>query len=95
MQDPPAFKQEVAAARSSGKLKIDALGISLIVIGFACLEMVLDRGQIEDWFGSNRITVLFTIACICLVTAVIWEWRHKDPLVELSCLGLSFSAARR
>src|SRR6266705_264343 len=42
MQDPPAFKEEVAAARRGGKLTVDALGIALVAIGFACLEVVLD-----------------------------------------------------
>jgi MFS transporter, DHA2 family, multidrug resistance protein len=86
VQDPPAFQEEVRAARASGKLRIDGLGIALIAIGFACLEVVLDRGQIEDWFGSSRITTLFAIACITLIVAVVWEWRHTDPVVELKLL---------
>ena len=40
-----------------GKLKIDGLGIVLIALGFACLEVVLDRGQTEDWFESNFILI--------------------------------------
>jgi DHA2 family multidrug resistance protein len=64
VHDPPAFRREVQAARRGGKLKIDSLGIVLIALGFGCLEIVLDRGQIEDWFDSRHITVLFTIACM-------------------------------
>ena len=86
VQDPPAFIEEVKAARQSGKLKIDAFGIGLIAVGFACLEVVLDRGQIEDWFGSRRIVYLFAIACVALATAVVWEWRNPDPVVELKLL---------
>src|SRR5881628_2739284 len=50
LSDPPEFKQEVEAARRDGKLKIDGLGIVLIALGFACLEVVLDRGERLDWF---------------------------------------------
>ena len=84
--DPPAFRQEVAAARRGGRLKIDVPGITLIALGFGCLEVVLDRGQIEDWFDSRQITLLFTIACVTLLTALVWEWRHSDPVVELKLM---------
>jgi DHA2 family multidrug resistance protein len=86
VHDPPAFRREVEAARGGGKLKIDSLGIVLIALGFGCLEVVLDRGQIEDWFDSRHITVLFTIACVALLVALVWEWRHSDPVVELTLL---------
>src|SRR6202008_358521 len=48
VSDPPEFKREVEAARKSGKLRVDYLGILLVAIGFACLEVVLDRGERED-----------------------------------------------
>src|SRR5882672_3810076 len=87
VSDPPEFTREVEAARRGGKLKIDGLGIFLVALGFACLEVVLDRGQTEDWFESNFIVVFFTIAIIALFIAAIWEWRHSDPVVELRLLG--------
>src|SRR6201987_2527843 len=55
VSDPPEFTRQVQAARRDGKLKIDGLGIVLVALGFACLEVVLDRGQTEDWFESNFI----------------------------------------
>ena len=55
IHDPEIFKEEVRKARSAGKLRIDYIGIGLIAIGFACLEFMLDRGQIDDWFGSQRL----------------------------------------
>src|SRR4029077_16503832 len=66
VSDPPAFKQEVEAARKSGKLRIDYVGISLIAIGFACLEVVLDRGQRDDWFESHFIVAFFVVAIAAL-----------------------------
>lgn len=86
VSDPPEFTREVEAARRGGKLKIDGLGILLIALGFACLEVVLDRGQIDDWFESEFIVVFFAIAIVALVVAVIWEWRHPDPVVEIRLL---------
>jgi DHA2 family multidrug resistance protein len=86
IHDPEIFKEEVRKARSAGKLRIDYVGIGLIAIGFACLEFVLDRGQIDDWFGSSTITAAFWIAMTSLVIAVFWEWQHSDPVVELKLL---------
>src|SRR6266851_5040473 len=87
VSDPPEFTRQVQAARHAGKLKIDGLGIVLVALGFACLEVVLDRGQTEDWFESNFILILFTVAVIALVVAAVWEWRHPDPVVEIRLLG--------
>jgi len=86
VSDPPEFTREVEAARRGGKLKIDGLGIVLIALGFACLEVVLDRGQIDDWFESEFILVFFLIAITALIVAVVWEWRDPDPVVEIRLL---------
>jgi DHA2 family multidrug resistance protein len=87
VSDPPEFTREVEEARREGKVKIDGLGIVLIALGFACLEVVLDRGERLDWFGSRFIVIFFTIAIVSLVAAVFWEWRHPDPVVEIRLLG--------
>jgi DHA2 family multidrug resistance protein len=58
-----------------------------VALGFACLEVVLDRGQTLDWFESDFIVFFFAIAIVALVVAVIWEWRHPDPVVEIRLLG--------
>src|SRR5213594_3347895 len=86
LSDPPEFKQEVEAARKAGRLKVDYLGILLIALGFACLEVVLDRGERLDWFESNFIVAFFAIAIVALVVAVVWELRQQDPVVELRLL---------
>jgi DHA2 family multidrug resistance protein len=87
VSDPPEYTREVEEARRAGKLKIDGLGIVLVAIGFACLEVVLDRGERLDWFGSPFIVAFFTISIVSLVIAVFWEWRHPDPVVEIRLLG--------
>jgi DHA2 family multidrug resistance protein len=84
--DPPEFKREVEMARKLGKLSIDYIGIALVAIGFASLELVLDRGNLDDWFESHFIVFFFTVAMVALVVGVIWELHHDDPVVELALL---------
>jgi DHA2 family multidrug resistance protein len=87
LSDPPEFTREVAAARKAGNLKIDGWGIFSVAMAFACLEVVLDRGQTEDWFESNFIVGFFVVAMSALAFAIIWEWRHPDPVVEIRLLA--------
>jgi len=87
VHDPPSFKAERATVRSSGKLRIDYIGISLIALGSASLELFLDRGQIDDWFGSSFISSMFAIALLCWSIAIFWEWRHNDPIIDLHLLA--------
>src|SRR5260370_1666678 len=83
VSDPPQFIEEIKAARRKGKLAIDYWGISLIALGFGCLEIVLDKGQREDWLESRFIVLCLTIAVTALLAAAIHEWRHHDPVVEI------------
>ena len=88
VHDPPAFIQERKLVRDErGRLRVDGVGIGLIALGSAALEILLDRGQIDDWFGSQFISWMFGIALLCLGTAVIWELRQKDPIIEFRLLG--------
>jgi DHA2 family multidrug resistance protein len=87
LSDPPEFTREVESARRDGKLRIDGWGIFSVALGFACLEVVLDRGQTEDWFESNFIIFFFVVAMAALVFAIVWEWRHPDPVVEIRLLA--------
>src|ERR1700730_8195898 len=87
ISDPPEFTREVEAARKDGKLRIDGLGIFLVALRFACLEVVLDRGQTEDWLESSFIVFFFSVALVALIAAAFWEWRHPDPVVEIRLLA--------
>ena len=87
VSDPPAFEQERKTVRSAdGKLRVDGIGIALIGLGSAALEVLLDRGQIDDWFGSSFISWMFAIAVSCLVAAVFWELNQKDPVIDFRLL---------
>src|ERR1700730_13699897 len=87
LSDPPEFTREVESARKDGRLRIDGWGIFSVALAFACLEVVLDRGQTEDWFESDFIIVFFAVAMAALVFAIAWEWRHPDPVVEIRLLA--------
>ena len=78
MEDPPYLRRTARAG-----LGVDYIGISLLVLGVGALQVVLDKGQEDDWFGSHFITNLIVVSAISLVALVIWEWRHKTPVIEL------------
>lgn len=87
VQDPETYAKERATVRAkNGRLSIDGIGIALIGIGSAALETLLDRGQIDDWFGSTFICWTAAIAIVCLVSAVLWELHHPDPVIDFRLL---------
>ena len=86
VHDPVEFTEERKQARRSGRLRIDYIGIVLIAVGFACLEVVLDRGERDDWLESHFIATFLAIAVVAIAIAIWWEWRHDDPVVELTLL---------
>ena len=87
VQDPPTFAEERKTVRTAdGRLKVDSLGIGLVGIGSAALEYLLDRGQIDDWFGSSHILWAFVISVTCLSTAVWWELHVPDPVIDFRLL---------
>jgi DHA2 family multidrug resistance protein len=81
VEDPPWLKQE----RQSG-IKIDYIGLALIVLGVACFQMVLDKGQENDWFSSPLIVTLLSIGLPTLAAFFLWEWYHENPIVDIRLL---------
>lgn len=81
VEDPPWLKRFEGAA-----MKVDYIGLSLIVLGIGCLQVILDKGQQDDWFGSSFITAFAVIAAVALVSLVIHEWRTPHPILELKLL---------
>jgi DHA2 family multidrug resistance protein len=61
----------------------DFIGFSLLTLGVGALQIALDKGQEEDWFGSHFITTLIVIAVVGLVSLAIWEWFQKEPVVDV------------
>jgi MFS transporter, DHA2 family, multidrug resistance protein len=73
--DPPYLQK-----KSQG---IDYWGIGMLAVGMAALQIMLDKGQQEDWFTSDFITVLAVIAAVLLLSFVIYEMYAKDPILHL------------
>jgi DHA2 family multidrug resistance protein len=78
VEDPP-FLRRVKA----GEMRLDTIGLSMLVLGVGALQIMLDRGQEADWFSSHFITVLAVIGVVCLAFLVLWEWDDKGPIVDV------------
>src|SRR5438309_5268441 len=78
VEDPPYLR-----ARRDAGIRVDYIGIALLTLAVGALQILLDKGQEEDWFGSHFIVTLALVSAICLVSLVVWEWRHKDPVIDV------------
>jgi DHA2 family multidrug resistance protein len=87
VEDPPYIKKEVLAAKSS-KFRLDYLGFSLLALTFGTLEVVLDKGQQDDWFSSDFIATFAIISIASFIAVIAWElWlvrRKERPILDLS-----------
>jgi DHA2 family multidrug resistance protein len=66
------------------KQPIDVVGLGLLVVGVACLQIMLDTGNTHGWFGSDRIVILALTALVCLSFFVAWELTDEHPVVDLT-----------
>jgi MFS transporter, DHA2 family, multidrug resistance protein len=73
--DPPYLRAE-----SRG---VDYWGIGMLIVGIGALQIVLDKGQQEDWFASTLIVALSVVSAVALVWLVIHELRTENPIVDL------------
>jgi MFS transporter, DHA2 family, multidrug resistance protein len=78
IEDPPFLRR-----RKLKETHIDFIGLGLVALGLGTLQVVLDKGQRDDWFESHFILVLSIISASALLFAIYWEWTHKDPVVDL------------
>ena len=80
--DPPTL-QRVSVKEG---FRIDYLGIGILTLGLAALEIVLDEGQRRDWFGSHLIIVSAVVAVVCLVGVVFYLLKKDHPILDLRLL---------
>jgi len=78
VEDPPYLARLKAAGA-----KLDYVGIAFLTIGIGALQILLDKGQEDDWFGSRFITTLVVIAAVGLISLVVWEWFQKAPIIDI------------
>jgi DHA2 family multidrug resistance protein len=79
IHDPP----HLSGGKNGGKIRIDYIGLGLLSVGLGFLQVVLDKGQRDDWFSSNFILWCSVAAAVGLVGAVVWELRQTNPVIEL------------
>ncbi|HZS36965.1 MAG TPA: DHA2 family efflux MFS transporter permease subunit [Polyangia bacterium] len=82
VDDPPWVRRG-----SNARAPIDYVGLGLIVVGLGALQILLDKGERDDWFSSHFITGAALVAAVSLTALVIWEWRQEHPIIELRLLG--------
>ena len=79
--DPPYLVR-----KSLRGLRIDYIGLGLLSVGLGFLQVVLDKGEREDWFGSNFIVGCSVVGAAGLIGAVLWELTREDPIVDFRML---------
>lgn len=84
--DPPYM-------RGRGVTKFDGVGIGLLAVGLAALQILLEEGERHGWFDSTFIVTLAVVSVVALTAFVLWELRTPAPAVNLRILGdLTFAA---
>lgn len=76
VKDPPYIKNAKPG-------KFDNLGFGLLIVWIGCLQIVLDKGQEDDWFGALWVRLAVTAVAIALVLFLVHAMRSKSPLVNL------------
>ena len=82
ISDPPYMKR--ASFRQG--FRIDYIGIALISLGLGSMQIILDKGEREDWLSSNFIRFFLATMLIGLIAGIIWELREKEPVIDLRML---------
>ena len=65
------------------KLPIDSVGLGLLVVWIAALQIMLDKGKELDWFASGQIVILAVVAVVGFVLFLIWELTDEHPVVDV------------
>jgi MFS transporter, DHA2 family, multidrug resistance protein len=63
--------------------KLDYVGVSLLVISMGALQVMLDKGEENDWFGSHFIVTCAVTFAVSFIALIVWEWFAKAPLMDL------------
>ncbi len=82
VSDPPYMK----AMKAKRGFRIDYIGIGLISLGLGSMQIILDKGEREDWLSSNFIVIFAVLMVIGIVAGILWELHEKEPVVDLRML---------
>jgi MFS transporter, DHA2 family, multidrug resistance protein len=84
VSDPPYMQR--AKAKLKDSFRIDYIGIGLISLGLGSMQIILDKGEREDWLSSGFIQVFFVLMIVGIIAGILWELREKHPVVDLRML---------
>jgi DHA2 family multidrug resistance protein len=76
------------------RMRVDVVGLGLLVIAVGALEVMLDLGRERDWFGSSLIVALAAVGAVGFAFLIAWEWFESEPIVDLRVFrhpGFTFS----
>jgi len=79
--DPPYLRR--------GVTRVDYFGLGLLAVGIGALQIVLDKGQREDWLSTSWILQLAIVSAVALIVLVIWELRTTHPIIDLRIFRVS------
>jgi len=86
VQEPKSAIEERERLKREG-VRLDLVGFLLVAGFLGSLEVVLDRGQTEDWFGSTFI-IVFTVICVaCFCLMIPWELTRKNPVLDIRMIA--------
>jgi len=83
--EPDVLERERKERLRKG-LRIDWVGFILVGLALGCLEIVLDKGQQDDWFQSGFILFFLAASLLAFLFFVPWELTRDDPVVDVRLL---------
>jgi DHA2 family multidrug resistance protein len=78
VDDPPWIKADRSKLRN-----MDYVGMAFLVIAMGGLQIMLDKGEENDWFASPFICIFGFLFVFGMVGLIAWEWRQKEPIINL------------
>jgi DHA2 family multidrug resistance protein len=82
LEDPPYLR--AAHERRGGH--VDYIGFGAMALWLGTLQVILDRGQIDDWLNARWICVASVVSLASMIAFIAWELRLAHPLVDLRVL---------
>jgi DHA2 family multidrug resistance protein len=78
VEDPPWIKADPSKLRN-----MDYMGLAFLTIAMGGMQIMLDKGEENDWFASGFIRFFAVLFVGGIIGLVVWEWRQKNPLINL------------
>ena len=82
VEDPPWIRAERTSLR-----QMDYIGFGFLTLAMGGLQIMLDKGEENDWFASGFIRLFAVLFVVGMIGLIVWEWRRKDPLINIKLFG--------